>query len=247
MQRWIDRVGLAVLVALAACAEERSDAAAGSAGREWGRGELGGGGPAPASPAIPEDAPRVAFLGDSVTAGLHLPADEAFPAVLQRELFDAGVPFRLLNAGVSGDTSAGGLSRVGWLLERSDPDVLVLELGVNDGFRGVDLALIEDNLSAIVERARSADVAVVLLGMRLPPNYGDAYAEGFAGLYDRVGALEGVAYVPFFMEGVAGVADLNLPDGIHPTGEGHRRLARNVADALAAVLADLGDEAAPAE
>ena len=195
-------------------------------------------GPAAARPGIPPDAPLVAFLGDSVAAGLHLPGDDAFPSVLQRTLAAEGVPFRLVNAGVSGDTTAGGRSRLDWIL-RQGPAILVVELGANDGFRGVPLGTVEGNLRDILERAKAAGARPLLLGMRLPPNYGPDYTRDFEGMYARLAAETGAAFVPRFMDGVAGRPDRNLPDGIHPTAEGHRLLAGNVEGALRDLLGDL--------
>jgi acyl-CoA thioesterase-1 len=180
----------------------------------------------------------VAFLGDSIAAGLHLPRDEAFPAVLRRRLAARGLPFRLVNAGVSGDTTAGGRSRLDWIL-RQRPAVIVVELGANDGFRGIPAETVEANLRDILVRARAAGAAPLLLGMRLPPNYGRDYAAAFEGAYARLARETGSAFVPFFMEGVAGRLDRNLVDGIHPTAEGHEVLASNVEDALAEVLRGL--------
>lgn len=187
------------------------------------------------APEVPADAPLVAVLGDSVAAGLHLAAGEAFPAVLQRELADAGSPFRLVNAGVSGDTTAGGLRRVDWLLGQ-EPDVVVIELGNNDGLRGQPAAAIEANLRAIVERCREAGAAVLLLGVRLPPSLGRTYVEEVEAVYPRLAEELGLAFVPSFLEGVGGVPELNLPDGIHPTAEGHRRVASRVGPALRDLL-----------
>ena len=186
---------------------------------------------------VTEDLPKVVFLGDSIAAGLHLerPLDESFPALLHARLAEAGLPFELVNAGVSGDTSAGGRARLDWMLSQ-DPDLLVVELGANDGLRGVEVASVEENLRAIAEGARARGVPVLLLGMRLPPNLGRPYTEGFAAVYEKVGALEGVTLVPFFMKGVAGEPELNHPDGIHPTAEGHRILAATVRPALEAAL-----------
>jgi acyl-CoA thioesterase-1 len=190
--------------------------------------------PAPAPLDVPEDAPLVVFLGDSISAGLHLPADRAFPAVVQRRLHEQGVPFRLVNAGVSGDTSAGGLARVDWVL-RQDPDVLVVELGGNDGLRGLPLDSIEANLRGICERARAKGARVLLLGVRIPPSYGP-YAADFDAIYERIAADLDVRLVPFFMEGVGGVAEQNLEDAMHPTPEGHATIAENVATALRELL-----------
>lgn len=191
--------------------------------------------------AIPTDAPRVVFLGDSIAAGLHLSADDAFPAALQRELARRGRPFELVNAGVSGDTSAGGLRRVDWVLGQK-PAVLVVELGANDGLRGQDVASIEANLRAIVQRAKAAGARVLLLGVRLPPSLGTDYVARFEALYPRVAEDEGVPFVPFFMEHVGGVAEMTLEDGIHPNRAGHERIAQNVAEPLEALLASLDQE-----
>lgn len=184
---------------------------------------------------VPEGAPVVVFLGDSISAGLHLPAERAFPAVLQRRAATEGLPFELINAGVSGDTSAGGLSRVDWLL-RQEPDLVVLELGGNDGLRGQPLESIEKNLAGIIERVRGAGAEVLLLGMRLPTSYGAEYGEGFAALYPRLAEEEEVPFVPFFMEGVGGNPELNLPDELHPSIAGHELLAENVLPELLGLL-----------
>jgi acyl-CoA thioesterase-1 len=187
------------------------------------------------APAVPADAPLVVFLGDSISAGLHLSANEAFPAVVQRELFDRGVPFRLVNAGVSGDTSAGGLRRVDWILQQQ-PDVVVVELGGNDGLRGQPPEAVEENLRGIVERARAAGAEVLLLGVRLPPNLGPDYVADFEAVYPRLAEELELAFVPHFLDGVGGVPEMNLDDGLHPTPEGHRRIAERVAPALGGLL-----------
>jgi len=183
--------------------------------------------------------PRVVFLGDSISAGLHLPAHAAFPARLASALGESAQPFQLVNAGVSGDTSAGGLRRLPWLLKQK-PDVVVVELGANDGLRGQPVAQIEANLRAILTAVAAANARALLLGMRIPPSYGEPYVSEFAAMYERVARDTGVAFVPFFMEGVAGVPALNLPDGIHPTAAGHERLAERLKGPLAALLGELG-------
>lgn len=171
--------------------------------------------------------PTVVFLGDSLTAGLGLAEEEAFPALVAERLEAEGRPVRAINAGVSGDTSAGGLARLDWLL-RQEPDVLVLGLGANDGLRGLPIAATEENLREIVVRAREAGARVLLLGMLVPPNYGPEYAEGFRDLYPELAAELDVALVPFLLEGVAAVPELNQADGIHPTAEGQEIMAENV-------------------
>jgi acyl-CoA thioesterase-1 len=191
-----------------------------------------------AGPAIPADAPLVVFLGDSISAGLHLSASEAFPAVLQRELAADGHPFRLVNAGVSGDTSAGGLRRIDWILKQA-PDVVVVELGGNDGLRGQELTGVESNLRAIVTRAVDAGARVVLLGVQIPTSYGAEYSGEFGRMYARIAADLGVAFVPEFLSGVGGVPDMTLEDGLHPTARGHEQLARNVAPVLSTVIGEV--------
>ena len=191
----------------------------------------------PAPPAAAQG-PKVAFLGDSISAGLHLPSDQAFPAVLQRTLAARGKPFELLNAGVSGDTTAGGLRRVDWILKQK-PALVVVELGANDGMRGMPVAEIEQNLRAIVERIREHGAAVLLLGMRIPQSYGRSYVEAFDAIYPRIAKELKVDFVPFFMQTVATDPKMNLPDGIHPTQQGHERLAETVAGPLEQALAAL--------
>ena len=191
--------------------------------------------PAPAALREAELGPRVAFLGDSLSAGLHLSAEQAFPAILQRRFASKGRPFRLINASVSGDTSAGGLRRTDWLL-RQRPAIVVLELGANDGLRGIPVETVEANLRAIVAKAQAQGAKVLLLGMRLPPSYGAEYTAEFASMYERLASDMHLPSVPFFMHGVAGVPALNLEDGLHPTVAGHELLADNVSSALERLL-----------
>ena len=191
--------------------------------------------PAPADASPAEEAPAseadddpvlVVFLGDSLTAGYGLEAEQAHPARIEERLLAEGRPVRVVNAGVSGDTTAGGLSRLDWLL-RQRPDVLVVSLGGNDGLRGLQLSSSEDNLRRIVERARAAGARVLLTGMKMPPNYGD-YADDFAAMYPRLAGELGVPLVPFLLDGIADRPDLFLADGIHPTAEGQAVLAETV-------------------
>lgn len=190
---------------------------------------------------ISHDAPDVVFLGDSLSAGLHLAEDLAFPAVLQRRLAGRGLGFQLLNAGVSGDTSAGGLARVDWIL-RQLPDVVVVELGANDGLRGVEVDAIEANLRGILERLQAQDVLPILLGVQLPSSYGARYTKDFRQLYVRLAEDLDVLFVPNFLEGVGGMPRLNLPDGMHPNARGHERLADNIEDVLAGALRELAGD-----
>ena len=179
-----------------------------------------------ASPASAADH-VIAALGDSLTAGLGVSPEEAYPAMLEARLRREGFEYRVINAGVSGDTSAGGLRRIDWVLKLR-PDVVIVALGANDGLRGQAPDVLRDNLTRIIERARAAGVRVLLAGMRVPPNYGDDYARAFAGVYPAVARATGVPLAPFLLDGVAGDARLNQPDGIHPTVEGQRVIAERL-------------------
>lgn len=197
--------------------------------------------PGAAAPAAVAEEPEesesklVVFLGDSLTAGYGLDAEQAFPYLVGELLREEGRDVKVVNAGVSGDTTAGGLTRLDWLL-RQRPDVLVVGLGGNDGLRGLDLAASESNLRRIVETAQEAGVQVLLLGMLIPPNYGPDYTEAFAAMYPRLAAEQGVALVPFLLDGVAGDPELNQADGIHPNPAGQRIVANTVALHLREVL-----------
>lgn len=183
---------------------------------------------AASEPAAPsEGAPRIVFLGDSLTAGLGLDESQAFPAVIGRRLEARGITAQIVNAGVSGDTTAGGVTRIEWVL-RQEPDILVVGLGGNDGLRGLSPEMTEDNLRRILSKALVAGSRPVLLGMRLPPNLGPQYVQRFEEIYPRLAAELDVTLVPFMLDGVAGVTELNLPDGIHPTAEGQVRVAENL-------------------
>lgn len=180
----------------------------------------------------------VIFLGDSLTAGMGLAQDEAFPALIEAELIARGLLVQVVNVGVSGDTTAGGLRRLGWVL-RQRPRVLVVGLGANDGLRGLPLETIEANLREIIGQARGSGSKILLLGMRMPPNYGPEYTHGFAALFPRIAEEMDVSLVPFLLEGVAGRPELNLSDGIHPNARGHERIAENVLPYLQTLLRDI--------
>ncbi len=179
----------------------------------------------------------VLVLGTSLTAGYGLDPEQAYPALLARRVDSLGWPFRVVNAGVSGETSAGGLRRIGWLL-REPVGVLLLELGANDGLRGLDPRAMRRNLDAIIVRTREAypDAEVVIAGMEAPPNLGDRYTGEFRAVFpDLVRAHRGYL-IPFLLAGVAGIAERNQVDGIHPTAEGHRIVAENAWRVLDGVL-----------
>jgi acyl-CoA thioesterase I len=182
----------------------------------------------------------ILFLGDSITAGYGVDPSEAYPAIIKDKIEAKGWPFKVINAGVSGDTSAGGLSRLDWLL-RNRIDVMILELGANDGLRGVPVQTIRTNLQAIIDRARQRypQVKIIIAGMKMPPNWGDAYGRQFERMFSEVAKKNKAALVPFVLEGVGGERALNQADAIHPTAEGHKRVAANVWKALEPVIKSL--------
>jgi len=165
----------------------------------------------------------VAF-GDSLTAGLGVTPENSYPARLQAKVRAEGYDYRVVNAGASGDTTAGGLRRVDWAL-KNKPDVVIVALGANDALRAQDLASVRNNLDAIVARFQKAGAKVLLAGMEVPPNYGARYAGDFRKLYVEVARKRSVAFMPFLLDGVAGNPALNQPDGIHPTAEGYGIIA----------------------
>ena len=176
----------------------------------------------------------VAF-GDSLTAGFGVAPEEAWPALIEARLRREGYPYRVVNAGVSGDTTAGGLRRVDWVL-RNRPEVAVVALGANDGLRGLSTDLMRTNLLGIVERLRAAGTRVLVVGMEVPPNYGAAYARAFRGVFPEVARKTGSSLMPFLLDGVAADPRLNQADGIHPNPAGHRAIADRVWPHLTALL-----------
>ena len=181
---------------------------------------------------------RVVFLGDSLSAGLGLAEADAFPSIVQNLLRETGHEVDVVNAGVSGDTSAGGLSRIDWVL-RQQPQILVIELGGNDALRGQPLENIEDNLRQIIRRGRESGARVVLLGMDLPTNYGPDYAGRFAEMYERIAREEEALLVPGFVREVGADPAMMQPDGLHPTAEGHRLLAESLVPYLEPIVEEL--------
>ena len=192
---------------------------------------------ADSSAAIPSSTPLVLVVGTSLTAGLGLDPSQAYPAVLQQKIDSAGLRYRVVNRGVSGETSAGALQRVDWLM-RQPVAVLILETGGNDGLRGLDPDSLKANLEAIVRRARqqTPPPAILLLGMEAPPNFGAEYTARFRAAYQDAASELGVPLVPFLLAGVGGIDSLNQADGIHPTAAGQRRVAALVWEALEPVL-----------
>ncbi len=193
--------------------------------------------PTTAAVAPVDDRPVVLFVGTSLTAGLGVDPDEAYPALVQRKIDAAGLRYRVVNAGVSGETSAGARRRLGWLL-RQPAAVLVLETGANDGLRGQDPDATRESIQAILDEARSQQPPpkLVLVAMEALPNYGEDYRRRFRAIYPELARENGATLVPFLLEGVAGEARLNQPDGIHPSAEGHTVVAATVWKALRPLL-----------
>lgn len=225
-------IGVSLACVLAACGADDSEGA--TERRQIGDGFAEVEGEVHEPLVIPEGSPRVVFLGDSITAGLHLSPDQAYPAALQRRLFAEGHPFVLQNAGESGATSAKGLRNADWALKTS-PEIVVIQLGANEGLRAIDYASVEENLRAIVLRVRDAGAKPLLLGMDVPPNLEDPEVD-FSEIYERIAKDLDVPLVPHFLNGVGGILEMNLEDGLHPTPAGHERLAENVYGALLALL-----------
>ena len=181
--------------------------------------------------AAEEGRPRIVAFGNSLTAGLGVHADEAYPAQLQARLDRLNYRYRVINAGVSGETTAGALRRVPWILNNK-PAIIVLESGANDGLRGLKLEETQRNLERIIEQFQQAGVTVVLAGMKLPPNYGEDYTAGFEAIFPTLAKRYRIPLIPFFLEGVAASSTLNQADGIHPTKEGYGIIVEQVLKAL---------------
>ncbi len=217
---------LAVL--LPACEQDPAPASASAPARSS---ELRRDTPATSSAPAATTKPRIVFLGDSLTAGLGLPSGQSYPSLIARRLKDRGLDYEIVNAGVSGDTSAGGLRRLDWSLD-GDVRVLVVALGANDGLRGLPTSELKKNLKAVLDRATARSIPVVLAGMEAPPNNGPDYTRDFRNVYAELAQQYRVRFVPFLLLGVAGDASLNQADGIHPNARG----AQIVADLVWAEL-----------
>lgn len=181
-----------------------------------------------------ETTPTILFFGNSLTAGYGLDTDQAFPALIQKKLDSLGYDYQVINAGLSGETTASGNTRLDWVLERQRVDIFVLELGGNDGLRGINPDETQKNLEAMIEKMRAVnpDVEIILAGMEAPPNMGPDFTAQFRQVFKEVAQKKNVALIPFLLEGVAGDPELNLPDGIHPTPRGHQIVAGNVWEVL---------------
>lgn len=197
--------------------------------------------PAPAPAAESEEAdprPKVVCLGDSLTAGLGLVETQAYPSLLQKRIDGADLEFEVVNAGVSGDTSAGGLRRLEWVL-KGDVKVLIVALGGNDALRGLSVADMKQNIASIIEQARGRGILVVLAGMEAPPNYGPEYASAFRQTFMDLARQYRVTYIPFLLDKVAGEPSLNQGDGIHPNAKGAEIMADTVWNAVRPILQNL--------
>jgi acyl-CoA thioesterase-1 len=191
----------------------------------------------PAASQTPSPAPRLLVLGDSLSAGYNIQAREAFPQRLEAALRAQGVAIQVINAGVSGDTSAGGLTRVDWALGQRPPEFAIVALGANDGLRGLDPEAMERNIDRILARMKEKGVKTLLAGMLAPPNMGSDYRDKFAAVFPRLAAKHGVPLYPFFLEGVAANPALNLSDGIHPNAQGVDVMVANILPAVRKLLA----------
>ncbi|MDX1629126.1 MAG: arylesterase [Fulvivirga sp.] len=179
----------------------------------------------------------ILFFGDSLTAGYGLSKEQAFPAIIEDKLTEKGYEVNVINAGLSGETSAGGLNRIDWILKQPI-DIFVLELGANDGLRGVPLASTKANLQAIIDKVKkkNPDVKIIIAGMEVPPNMGPEYTREFRKIFPALAEKNDALLIPFLLDGVAGDEELNLPDGIHPNVEGHKIVADNVLTALKRII-----------
>jgi acyl-CoA thioesterase I len=219
----VTRFAVLVCVLLAACSR-------GTPAPEQQRAPAPAAPQAPAAPVNPDDSgkPKVVVLGDSLTAGYGLLESQSFPSLLQAKLDEDGYGWEVVNAGISGDTSAAGVQRLDWALGQGDVRILILELGANDGLRGLPISEMKKNLAAIIERAHEKRIAVLLAGMEAPPNFGPEYTVSFRQVYRDLAKQYKVAFLPFLLDKVAGNAALNQSDGIHPNVEGTRIVAESV-------------------
>ncbi len=183
---------------------------------------------------------RILFFGDSITAGYGIEQENAFPALIQQKIDSLSWNFKAVNAGLSGETSAGGLRRVDWML-RQPVSVFVLELGGNDGLRGIDLDATRKNLQKIIDKVESKypEAKIILAGMQVPPNLGPEYTREFKEMYPRLAEKNNTELIPFLLEGVGGDSDLNQSDGIHPTAKGHKVIAETIWETLKPILQDI--------
>ncbi|MEO9481856.1 MAG: arylesterase [Ekhidna sp.] len=190
----------------------------------------------PAQP-ISDSEKIILFFGNSITAGYQLDMDQAFPALIQEKIDSLGINYKTINAGLSGETSAGGKNRIEWVL-RTTPDIFFLELGANDGLRGLPLDQTIQSLQDIIDAVKkeNPEVKIIIAGMMVPPNLGEDYTNQFKNIFSDLAQKNEAVYIPFLLEGVAGIPELNLRDGIHPTPEGHEIVAETVWSYLSPLL-----------
>lgn len=179
----------------------------------------------------------ILIFGDSITAGYGVEPNQAFPAHIQNKIDSLGLNYEVLNGGLSGETSAGGLRRISWVLQRN-VDIMILELGGNDGLRGIDLTSTKENLQQIVDKAlaKYPDMEIIVAGMQVPPNLGIEYTQEFREIFPKLAKENNLTLIPFILEKVGGIADLNQPDQIHPNAEGHKLVAETVWETLYPIL-----------
>lgn len=189
------------------------------------------------SQATTKKSKSILFFGDSLTAGLGIDIEDAFPAVIQRKIDSLGLSYQVINSGLSGETTAGGKNRIDWVINQ-DVDIFVLELGANDGLRGVPLSETRNNLQTIIDFVyqKNPEVKIILTGMQIPPNLGEEYTSEFKKIFPELAAKNNLKLIPFLLENVAGIPKLNQNDGIHPTEEGHKILAKNTWEVLKDLL-----------
>lgn len=176
-----------------------------------------------------QDKSSIVFFGNSLTAGLGVLPEESFPGVIAAKIDSLKLPYRIINAGLSGETTASGVNRLDWVLQEK-PDIFILELGANDGLRGIPLEETRKNLEIMVEKVRTLnpEVKIIITGMQMPPNMGPEYTGTFKKIFPEIAKSQNILLVPFLLDGVGGIPELNQPDGIHPTPQGHKILAKNV-------------------
>jgi len=201
------------------------------------------------APQTPRKAPpirgTIVAMGDSLTAGLGVDETEAYPALLQKKLSADGQHFKVVNAGISGETSSGALSRIDWVISALKPDLIILETGGNDGLRGIAPAVLRTNLDRIVSIIKSNGVAVILCGMQMLSNLGPEFTQAFAGIYPEIAQKHAIPLIPFFLEGVAGDPQYNQTDRLHPTAEGYRRVVDHIYPHVLAVVENLPAKSPP--
>lgn len=189
------------------------------------------------STAAEQDKQSIVFFGNSLTAGLGVLPEQAFPGLIASKIDSLKLPYAVINAGLSGETTGSGVNRLAWVLQKK-PDIFVLELGANDGLRGIPLEETRKNLVVMVEKVRNLnpEVKIIITGMQMPPNMGPEYTGTFREIFPEIAKSQNILLVPFLLEGVGGIPELNQPDGIHPTAEGHKILAENVWEVLGPLI-----------